>query len=228
MDSCIYAIDVSEGSIRWKYKTGDMVRSTPIINHGILYAGSWDHYMYAMNAHDGVLNWKYDAGAIIQSSPDIIDDKIVFGSRVGFIFALDKKSGHEVWKTRYWGSWIESSPEIYNRNIYIGSSDYKKIHALDPENGDVIWSSRVEGWAWPTPAVNDKYVFSGSIGTQYYSENMHGRFYAIDRISGDHIWQVSIEDDADNYCYGFASSPTLQNGWIFFGGLDGIMYGVRE
>jgi outer membrane protein assembly factor BamB len=228
MDSCIYALNASEGSIRWKFKTGGRVRSTPILNDGYVYAGSWDHFLYALNASDGTVNWKYDAGGIIQSSPNIIDDKIVFGSRAAFIFALDKKTGAEIWKTRYWGSWVESSPEIYNGIIYIGSSDYRKLHALDPEDGEVIWSSRIAGWAWPTPAVSDKYVFTGSIGTLHYAENMHGRFYAIDRISGDHVWQVSLDDDADIYCYGFASSPTLYNGWIFFGGLNGIMYGVKE
>ncbi len=114
----------------------------------------------------------------------VIDNKLVFGSRSAFIFVIDKVSGEELWKTRYWGSWVESSPVIYDGIIYIGSSDYRKVHAIDPENGKVKWSTRVEGWSWPTPAVNEKYLFTGSIGSLFYLDNMHGRFYGINRHTG--------------------------------------------
>ncbi len=228
MDSCIYAIDARNGSILWKYKTEGMIRSTPLVENGIVYVGSWDNNMYALNAKDGSLVWKYDAGWIIQSSPIMVENKIVFGSRAAFIFAVDKTSGEEIWKTRYWGSWVESSPVLYDGTIYIGSSDYRKMHAIDPKDGSAIWSSRLEGWAWPTPAVTDKYIYSGSIGTLSYMDDMHGRFYAFERKTGNPVWQIKIEDNADVFTYGFASSPTYVKGWIFFGGLDGNMYGVKE
>jgi len=228
MDSSIYAIDAKNGSIIWQYKTEGMIRSTPVVENGSVYIGSWDHNLYALNSKDGSLLWKYDAGLSIQSSPVIVENKIIFGSRAAFIFALDKDSGEEIWKTRYWGSWVESTPVLYNGIIYIGSSDYRKLHALDPKDGKVIWDTRLEGWAWPTPAVTDKYVYSGSIGTLSYMDNMHGRFYAFDRKTGNPVWQIKAKDISDVFAYGFASSPTYSKGWVFFGGLDGNMYGVKE
>ena len=227
MDHHVYALDAEAGSILWKFKTGGMVRSTPLLHNGIVYVGSWDHYMYALDSSNGNMIWNYDAVAAIQSSPAFIDNKLVFGSRSGFVFALDLRSGSELWKIRYWGSWVESSPVVFNGNIYIGSSDYRKVHAIDPDEGEVIWGERVEGWAWQTPAVNEKYVFCGSVGTLYYTKNMHGRFYKLDRTNGQPVWQVLIDDDENTYCYGFASSPTIYEDWVFIGGLDGKIYGIE-
>ena len=228
MDSCIYAINANNGDVLWKHKTGGRIRSTPLVNEGAVYVGSWDHFMYSFKASNGELIWKYDAGRSIQSSPIAIDNKLIFGSRASSVFALDIASGEELWKTSFWGSWVESSPVLYGGNVYVGSSDYRKICAINPDNGMVIMSTRLEGWAWPTPAVSDKYIYSGCIGTLYYTENMHGSFYAFDRLTGKAVWQVKAEDDPNTFAYGFASSPTLWDGWVFFGGLDGNMYGVKE
>lgn len=228
IDSCFYAINQSNGKIKWKYKTGNIIRSTPVVDAGVVYFGSWDNNMYAINVKNGSLEWKYDAGGSIQSSPVIIDNKVVFGSRSAFIFAVDKKSGTELWKTSNWGSWVESSPVIYDGIIYIGSSDFRKVHAIDPENGEVISSTRVEAWAWSTPALNEKYLFIGGAGTAHRTDNMHGSFYCINRKTGKISWQVRVADNPDVFIFGYVSSPVINKDWVFFGGVDGKIYGVKN
>jgi outer membrane protein assembly factor BamB len=56
---------------------------------------------------------------------------------------------------------------------------------------------------------------------------MHGRFYAIDQDTGEPAWQLMVEDNPDHFAYGFASSPAIWNEWVFVGGLDGKMYGLK-
>jgi outer membrane protein assembly factor BamB len=228
IDSSLYAINNANGKINWKYKTGDIIRSTPIVDSGIVYIGSWDHNMYAINVKNGAMIWKYDAGERIQSTPVIIDNKLVFGSRSAFIFGIDKNTGDELWKTSYWGSWVESSPVIFDGKIYIGSSDFRKVHAIDPENGKVIWSTRVEAWTWTTPAINEEYLFIGSAGTMQRTDIMHTSFYGINRQTGNIAWQVRAAEKADVFIYGFASSPVIWNNWVLFGGLDGKIYGIKN
>jgi outer membrane protein assembly factor BamB len=227
-DSCLYAIDDRTGEIKWKYKSGDMIRSTPATDSENVYFGSWDNYMYGISKKDGSLNWKYNSFWKIQSSPVIAEDKIIFGSRSAQVIALDKKTGEKVWRTLYWSSWVESSPVYYDGMIYIGSSDYRKVHAMNPENGKVVWEARLEGWAWPTPAISNKYLYTGSSGTIGYAENMHGRFYAVNRLNGEIEWQVSIPDNPDVFAYGFVASPVVWNNWVFFADLDGKVYGIKE
>jgi len=228
IDSCLYAINKVNGKIKWKYKTGDIIRSTPIVDSEIVYFGSWDHYMYAINLKNGTLVWKYDAGGSIQSTPVIIDNKLIFGSRSASIFGIDKNTGAELWKTTYWGSWVESSPVIFDGKIYIGSSDFRKVHAIDPENGKVIWSARVEAWTWSTPAINEEYLFIGGAGTMHRTDVMNTSFYGINRKTGEISWQVRATENADVFIYGFASSPVTWNNWVLFGGLDGKIYGINN
>ena len=228
IDSCLYAINKVNGEIKWKYKTGDIIRSTPIVDSGIVYFGSWDHYMYAINLKNGTLVWKYDAGERIQSTPVIIDNKLIFGSRSASIVGIDKNTGAELWKTTYWGSWVESSPVIFDGIIYIGSSDFRKVHAIDPENGKVIWSTRVEAWTWSTPAINEEYLFIGGAGTMHRTDVMNTSFYCINRNTGEISWQVRVAENADVFIYGFASSPVTWNNWVFFGGIDGKIYGINN
>ena len=88
-------------------------------------------------------------------------------------------------------------------------------------------SALLEGWAWATPAVSHEYIYIGTAGSLYYTEDMHGRFYALERESGKPVWQLKIEDNHDQFAYGFASSPAIWQDWVFVGGLDGNMYGIQ-
>ncbi|MCK5208796.1 MAG: PQQ-binding-like beta-propeller repeat protein, partial [Cyclobacteriaceae bacterium] len=221
------ALSAMDGSVIGKFKTGDMVRSKPAVNEEHLYAGSWDHFMYALNKEDGSLIWKYDAGQRIQSSPLVLEDKVIFGSRAASVFALNKKTGKEVWKNRYWGSWVESSPVVFDNTIYIGSSEIRKVYALDPSDGKALMYVYVEGWAWLTVAVTKDYIYTGSTGSLGYAENMHGKFYAFERKTGKPVWQFKVAETDKVFAYGFASSPTLWKKWVFVGGLDGNMYGLK-
>ena len=204
-----------------------MIRSTPAIDGNIVYAGSWDHHMYGINKKDGSEIWKFKTGWRIQSSPLIVDNKVVFGSRSAQLFDVDKMTGKEVWMTRYWASWVESSPILFDGKIYIGSSDFRKVFALDPETGNVLTSTMLEGWAWAKPAVTQEFIYTGTVGSLYYTEAMHGKFYALDRSSGEPVWQFKIDDNQDQFAYGFASSPVIFSEWVFVGGLDGKMYGLK-
>jgi len=228
MDSCIYAVNANNGNIIWKFQTMGRIRSTPVVHEGNVYVGSWDNKMYVLDVEHGNLRWEYDAGLYIQSSPLIINDQLIFGSRAASVFSLNRISGDELWKINYWGSWVESSPVFYDGTFFIGSSDYRKLFAFDPANGQPLWKFHTEGWTWPTPVVTDKAVYIGTVGTLFYADGMKGNFYAVNKSTGKPIWKIIAEPISDAYAFGFASSPVSGDGWIFFGGLDGIMYGIKE
>ena len=54
----IYALNAITGSMKWKYKTGE-IHSVPAVTGGIAYAGSDDQNVYAFDAVTGILKWKY-------------------------------------------------------------------------------------------------------------------------------------------------------------------------
>jgi len=47
----LYAVN-NDGSLRWRYKTDDVITSSPAIDKGgTIYVGSWDHHLYAINVN---------------------------------------------------------------------------------------------------------------------------------------------------------------------------------
>ena len=48
--------------LKWKFETGDIVRSSPTASDGIVYFGSEDNYFYAIDAKTGEEKWKFKTG----------------------------------------------------------------------------------------------------------------------------------------------------------------------
>ena len=82
------------------------------------------------------------------------DGKVLVGNRGYGLFAIAADSGTELWKNFFWGSWVESTPVVVDGTIYIGSSDLRRVSAIDPADGRVLWRSDVFGWAWATPVIS--------------------------------------------------------------------------
>ena len=84
--------------IKWKFKTGGAVISTPAVLDGAAYFGSSDHFLYAVNIADGTQRWKFKTGSKVTSSPAVYQGHVYFGSYDGNIYSLDAKSGEQRWK----------------------------------------------------------------------------------------------------------------------------------
>ena len=81
----------------WTFKTGDAIKSSPVICNGIVYIGSNDGYIYAITSN-GKLKWKFNAGNSVESPPLIAQNTIYAGSLEGILFAIDAKTGSLKWK----------------------------------------------------------------------------------------------------------------------------------
>lgn len=99
-DQNLYAIS-PDGTLRWKFPTGDRVISSPAIaQDGTIYIGSEDFNLYAINPN-GTLKWKFATSGRVQSSPSIGPDGIYVGSNDGFLYAI-KLDGTLRWKEHNW------------------------------------------------------------------------------------------------------------------------------
>lgn len=226
-DGKLYALDAASGAEKWKFETKGIVRSTPAIAGGLVVFGSNDGSIYAVNMR-GELAWKKATGEAVTPSPLVHDGRVYIGSRSADVFALDAASGSVLWRVFYWFSWVESSAAIRGSTLYVGSSDYQRVCAIDADDGKVKWTFDSDGSAWSSPAVTDSTVFIGAAGVVGYSANHHAAFFAIDRANGKERWRFPMEPADGDYAYGFASSPAVANGRVFVGGLDGKLYAFAE
>jgi eukaryotic-like serine/threonine-protein kinase len=221
-----FALDEGTGKEKWQFQAGDMIRSTPVVADGLVFFGSWDHFVYALDEKTGALRWKQDTVSQVTPSPVYSDGLIYIGSRSADVFAFDAATGNVKWKYFYWFSWVESTGTVRDGVLYVGSSDYQLMFALDTKSGKPLWSFDTDGSAWSSPAVTEDQVFIGTVGTVGYMADHHGGFFAVNRSNGKEEWRLTFDPIPNEFTSGVISSPAVAQGLVFFGGLDGKFYAV--
>ncbi len=81
-DFNMYAINHVDGSLRWKYPTGSIIRCSPVLYNNKIYFTSFDKHLYAVNADNGKLAWKVNINAVNASllSPIVYNATFLTGS----------------------------------------------------------------------------------------------------------------------------------------------------
>jgi eukaryotic-like serine/threonine-protein kinase len=226
--------------VKWKFKTGAAVISTPAIADGTAYFGSNDHYLYAVNLADGAQRWKFKTGGRVASSPAVYQDRVYFGSYDGNVYSVDAKTGVQRWKfasegeRRFSGRHLHgadpagetmpdpfdfylSSPAVVEDTVYVGSGD-GNIYALDASSGALRWKFRTGNVVHASPAVANGLVYIGSWDSY---------FYAIDAKSGQERWRFKTGDDHEiANQVGIQSSATVADGVVYFGCRDSNLYAL--
>ena len=104
-------MDIDSGEIKWKYKTEDIIYSTPLIYKNNVYFGSLDKNLYSVNLETGKLNWRFTARGRFFADPVIIDEKIYIGSTDGRLYEIDIKTGRLI-------DFFETTERITNKIAY--------------------------------------------------------------------------------------------------------------
>jgi len=239
-DNHLYAITL-DGKLLWKFRTGHVVNSQPVICDGVVYFGSFDSYFYAVSENDGSLLWRFKTGGRITSTPIVIDNKIYFGSEDGYLYCLSL-GGSLLWKFLT-GDAVLASPIVVNGVVYFGSCD-KRFYAV--QDGEKLWSFLTGGIVCTPVAVNKngeeicslktrgKTSFSadtngflcfGSYDNNFYILSMDGRLlYKFDTGAGFSITRPGSCSDGivyfgsySNYVYAISLSD-LKEIWRFRAG----------
>ena len=53
----------------WQLRTGDAVRSSPVIDNGSVYVGSDDGRVYAVDLGTGAIRWRFKTGGAVRATP---------------------------------------------------------------------------------------------------------------------------------------------------------------
>ena len=117
----------------------------------------------------------------VVSTPLVVDGSVYIGSRCSDLFALDAATGQVKWKFFYWSSWVESSARLFDKKVYIGSSDAQQLYSIDAASGKRNWNVNLDGSVWSSPAVTGQNVFVGVAGVVGYFIDHRGGFFSIER-----------------------------------------------
>jgi outer membrane protein assembly factor BamB len=244
------AVQVGEGGaqVLWTFTADDEIRSSPLVQRGVVFFGSYDTNLYALNAKSGDFLWKAPTKAGICSSPVLAADMVVVGSEDNYVYAFDARRGTQEWSYRT-GMAVRSSPKYYKDMVFIGSDD-QHIYCLHADTGQIVWKYRTWNFVRSSAAFAQGLAIVGS---------SDGNLYALDTMSGTLKWKLHtlgaivstplvvgntvIVGSMDNYIYaadietGFtswrfecqhtvSSSATVLGGRVMIGSADGHMYAM--
>jgi outer membrane protein assembly factor BamB len=182
-DGNMYALRTTDGKQQWKFPTGGIIHTSPVLYQNTLYFGSWDRHLYAVDSRTGKEKWKFQTGADtiyhllegIQASPLIYNNHIFFGARDGYFYALDAITGQLTWKHSANKSWILTTATVADDIIYTGTSDTYLLLALDASTGKEKFRSVANGYVYSSPVI---------AGNTIYFGDFTGQLLAIDLPSG--------------------------------------------
>lgn len=136
--------NVGSLGLKWSYKTGDTVWSSPAVTGGVVYVGSLDDNVYALDARTGAKLWSFTAGNSVQTSPAVANGVVYAGSWDDNVYALDANTGALLWIYAT-GDHVLSSPTVAKGVVYVGSWD-DNVYALDARTGAACGATAPTGW----------------------------------------------------------------------------------
>jgi len=157
------------------------------------------------------------------STPTVVGDLLVVSSCNGMIRALDKKTGQSKWDydIRKDGeqNQFHGDPLVTDELVIIGTDGkIGHVYAFDRSTGAVRWKYRVNDWG----VVSDVLRLKNSV----YAVTLGDELVCLNLADGKVNWtfRSSYSNQAQNFHW--TSTPALLNDYIYFGGLDGIVYAL--
>jgi outer membrane protein assembly factor BamB len=120
---------------------------------------------------------------------------------------------------------VESTGVLADGTVYIGASDLRRITALDPADGHVIWRTDVFGWSWGTPLVEaDRIVVGTAGGRPYFCRHVAG-LCVLDRATGRLVARRPLPEVPGAHQWGVARSIVRAADLVVAATIEGGVFG---
>ena len=151
LDGTAVAVDLADGHVRWRYRTGDAARvGTPTVVDGRAYAATLDgdavgtRHIHALDAATGRPLWILDSpGDKLAFAPAVADGRAIISGEDGSVTAVDPATGELFW--RYDApAVVETVAAVTDGVVYVASNGGLAL-ALDAGTGNERWRLPIEG-----------------------------------------------------------------------------------
>ncbi len=220
----VLKLNASNGKIIWRKKVDAPVRADTLVAGDKVFVHTATNNIYALNAATGEELWLHKTvtldshGQVATASPVLYGDRVIAFLSTGKIIALNKNTGDLLWETSTVSrksvtsaglSYAPNAQMLINDGVLYAGNFYDKTVAINPKNGNVIWSK-------PMGMRPDPMVISPNL-------------YFINEV--DHLVSVNKSNGKLNWIYPLQpyKNPEAGRGRIIWFGpasLDGKLYVV--
>lgn len=152
-------------------------------------------------------------------SPVQYDNVLYSAGRSGDIKAIDLSSGQTQWQVDISNSsffhsktaLLAGGVSVDDKYVYIGS-ERAELYTLDKATGAIVWQKQVRGEVLSRPL---------SSGDKVIIHTANGHLQALERASGEELWQANLDIPALTLRGG--SSPVEAFGGVIVGGDNGYV-----
>jgi outer membrane protein assembly factor BamB len=211
--------------IKWTFKTGAPLFSSPVLSENLVYVGGLDSLLYALDIQTGKEKWRFPTKGEIRSNACIKGDYLFLNGGDGNLYALNKYTGRLIWKFQTNGErkydfadYFHSTPLLEKGILYFGSGD-GNLYAVDSESGLLVWRFKAGNIIHNTPAIANNKIFFGSFD---------GYVYALDLTSGELIWRFKTVGHRYFPTGEVQGSPAVLNNVVFIGARDYNVYAIDQ
>lgn len=212
----ITALDVGTGNVLWQAQLDVPVTGGVGYGAGLVMVGTVEGEVFTLDANDGSVLWNSQVSSEVLSSPKSNGEIVVVHSIDNKIAALDAKTGEEIWQHDGDAPILSvrgTSESIVTNNMVLSGFDSGKLIAFSPDNGSIIWETRL---ALPTGRTElERMVdIDGEpllVGDVIYSVTYQGRVGAVSRGTGRSLWS---QDSSSHH------APAYGDGQIYVTGAE--------
>ena len=166
-DSHIYALNATDGTVKWNFKGRSAFWSQPASDGKLVFQAGMDHFLYALDLASGTKKWELDLGGPVPGGVVMSKDGLLYVSTLNSEFiAVDTNSGRIAWRKKLAGnSW--SAALLNNGQLYFGT-DQSKIYILNSADGKEIKTVDAGASITASPVfTKDAVVFVTESGTAF-------------------------------------------------------------
>ena len=215
-DSYFFAINLADGTERWKVSYGQtniFYWAETLTSNNLVLFGTDEGYFYALDTLTGTEAWRFspeqrgidpaDCGrcALKFRIPVIANDIVYLPSHDHHLYALDATTGQELWRFNGGGSFLDT-PAVVGNAVYAGNID-GQIYILDAQTGAVQNQIKVGQSVYET--LPD--------GNLIYAMLEGGTLQAFDLNNGNPVWQYN--DDSERMLGGFSGYMQVHGDKLF-------------
>jgi outer membrane protein assembly factor BamB len=134
-DGSVRRLDLADGSLEWRYETGDVTMSNPGIGPeaGVIYVGSDDRHVHALDAATGDRLWTTDVNGRVIGSVNVTPECVLVGSYDQQLYCLERATGRVRWTVEGVGHATGGAVPHDDRIFYAERADISGYWADDEE-----------------------------------------------------------------------------------------------